>query len=132
MKPYYHAKISAQRFGGIPEDYMKIHNFMDSSKAHLADSRHRIFLHNSYGIWLAEQVCGNIVDGKRTSYITISDGRKIQIRDIAEQHVLDDLGYIPTMEECVRNVPIDGVVGGLNQERKFSIGGKTVTLRKIL
>lgn len=132
MKPYLHARISANKFGGKPEDYMEVHNFMDESKAHLADARHRIFLHNSFGIWLAERVCGEIINNKRTSYITTSDGRKVQVRDIAEQHVLDDLGYIPSLSDCVKDIPIPGDIAAINPKRKISIGGKTVTLEQII
>ena len=34
-KPWIHALSSAKRFGGVPEDYIEIHNLMDSSKATL-------------------------------------------------------------------------------------------------
>lgn len=33
MIPYIHAELSAKRFGGVPEDYLDIHELMDSSKA---------------------------------------------------------------------------------------------------
>lgn len=132
MKPYLHAKISAKKFGGQPEDYMEIHNFMDSSKAHLADARHRMFLHNSYGIWLAEQVCGAVINNQRMPYIIISDGRKIQVRDVAEQHVLDDMGFIPSLQDCVANVPVPGDIAAVNHKRQIQLNGKTVILEKVL
>ena len=31
-KPIYHARSSARLFGGTPEDYLPIHDFMDISK----------------------------------------------------------------------------------------------------
>jgi len=31
-KPWIHAKNSARKFGGVPEDYLPIHNLMDSSQ----------------------------------------------------------------------------------------------------
>lgn len=132
MKPFYHARISAKKFGGKPEDYQAIHDFMDESKAHLADARHRMFLHNSFGIYLAERVCGEIVDNKRMPYITTSDGRKVQVRDVAEQHVLDDLGYIPSLYECVEGIPIPGEVAAINPQRKIQIDGKTITLEQLI
>ena len=98
--PYYHAKSSARRFGGAPEDYLDIHVWMDQTKAHVADCRHRLILHNSFGIFLCEQLFG----------ITIaraSDGKEVPTRLIAEQHVLEDFGgHIPTLEECLRETPI--------------------------
>lgn len=50
--PYYHAVSSARRFGGAPEDYLAVHQFFDQTKAHLADCRHRLVLHNSFGTFL--------------------------------------------------------------------------------
>lgn len=117
MKPLKHAIISTKKFGGIPEDYLEIHTWFDHSKAHIADVRHRMLLHNSFGIWLCESVFGDIIqksDGSfvRTSYITNSDGKKIPVRDIGEQHVLDDLGTIPSVDKCFRNMPMDNWMGG--------------------
>lgn len=108
MKPWIHAKISSNRFGGIPEDYIEIHNWFDQTKAHIPDSRHRLVLHNSFGIYLAEQQFGKIIqkeDGtlEKLPIIVNSNGNEISVRDIAEQHVLDDLGYIPTLSECFEN-----------------------------
>lgn len=47
-KPYIHAISSAKRFGGKPEDYIEIHNLMDSSKGAIPDNRHRALTHNSW------------------------------------------------------------------------------------
>lgn len=58
MKPYIHAQNSAKKWGGKPEDYLEIHNFMDSSKAHMPDQRHRAILHSSFGIFITEKVFG--------------------------------------------------------------------------
>jgi hypothetical protein len=49
-KPWIHAVSSARRWGGKPEDYIEIHNLMDSSKATIADSRHRALTHNAWFI----------------------------------------------------------------------------------
>ena len=50
--PYHHAVRSARLFGGVPEDYLAIHDWFDESKAHLADVRHRALRHHSEGIFL--------------------------------------------------------------------------------
>jgi hypothetical protein len=96
MKPYQHAKNSARKWGGNPEDYQAVHDFFDSSKASLADMRHRALLHSSFGIFLVERVFGTT--------ITNSEGRKISVRDIGEDHVIEDLGFIPTVEKWLRNM----------------------------
>jgi hypothetical protein len=92
MKPHIHAVISAKKYGGKPEDYYEVHNFFDSTKIAVPDHRHRAFLHNAYGIFLLEKVFGVT--------ITNSDGDKVSVRDLGEDHVAQDLGFIPTLEEC--------------------------------
>lgn len=76
MKPYCHARNSVKKWGGVLGDYLPIHNFLDSSKAHVADMRHRAILHSSFGIFIAEQVFG--------VFITNSAGTTVQVRDVAE------------------------------------------------
>ena len=99
MKPHLHARTSVKKWGGRVEDYLDIHEFIDSSKAHVADMRHRIILHSSFCIYLAARVFGDV----RLN----SDGRMYAVRDIAEDHVLEDLGTIPSVERWLANVTID-------------------------
>lgn len=110
MKPHHHAKISAKTYGGIMEDYMKIHEFIDHSKSALADVRHRAMLHSAWGIYVVSQVFGDL--------ITNSDGKTISVRDIAEEHVLQDLGFIPTMEAWLATMPIEHWMSGTRKTRK--------------
>lgn len=113
MNPYIHAKNSANKYGGVPEDYLEVHCFMDSAKEHIGTVVHRLILHNTFGVALAEKVCGDYVQigsGKvvRTNYIVNSEGRKVFVRDIAQDHVLEDLhGKIPTLSEQFANVTVD-------------------------
>ena len=104
MKPQIHANNSAKKFGGSPDDYLPIHNFMDSTKAHVADVRHRAILHSSMGCFIAEQVFGVTK--------TNSEGKEFSVRDIAEQHVLEDLGTIPTVQDRLKDLPIADWMGG--------------------
>jgi hypothetical protein len=97
--PYYHAKGSARRFGGQPEDYVPVHEWFDQTKAHLPDARHRAILHSSFGIFLAQQVFGEIV-------VRASDGKPVPTRLIGEQHVLEDLGRIPTVQDWLGELPL--------------------------
>ena len=103
MKPYLHAKNSVKKFGGQINNYLEIHNWFDQTKAHVADMRHRLFLHNSFGCFLAEQVFG--------TYIINSEGGKVQVRDIAEQHILEDMGRIPSLQDCLEKVPFHSWLG---------------------
>lgn len=98
--PFFHAKSSARKFGGTADDYLVIHNWFDQTKAHIADARHRLILHNTFGIFLCEQLFG-------VTITRASDGKQVPTRLIAEQHVLEDFGHIPTLEECLRSTPIE-------------------------
>ena len=99
MKPFQHAKSSAKKWGGVPEDYQALHDFFDSSKATLPDMRHRAILHSAFGIFLLERVFG--------TFITNSEGRRISVRDIGEDHVMEDLGFIPTVERWLKHLPME-------------------------
>lgn len=103
-KPIVHARNSARRWGGDPTDYLVIHEFMDSTKAHHASVRHRAVLHNSFGIYIAEMIFGRV--------LTNSVGREVHVRDVAEQHVLEDLGRIPSLDEWLKLLPLDPWMAG--------------------
>jgi len=95
-KPWLHSLSSARKFGGKPEDYMPIHNLMDSSKGAMPDSRHRALTHNSWFIapdGPLELIFGVVLKN--------SDGRDVSVRDIGEQHILEDFGnrFIPTVQD---------------------------------
>lgn len=94
---YIHAKSSARRYGGKPEDYQELHTWFDQTKSAYADQRHRAILHNTFGIFLCEQVFGPCI---RTS-----DGKDVPTRLIAEQHVIEDCGFIPTLENWLDQLP---------------------------
>ena len=96
--PLVHAERAAQKWGGTSDDYLSVHQFFDSAKAHLADNRHRLILHNSFGIALAERVFGPAV--------TNSKGRRVFVWDIGLQHVLEDLGFVPTLAKCLDETPL--------------------------
>jgi hypothetical protein len=81
MKPHLHARNSVKKYGGEWEDYIEIHDFLDSTKSHFPDMRHRAILHNSFGCFLAEKLFGHL--------ITNSEGKEISVRDIAEDHKRD-------------------------------------------
>jgi hypothetical protein len=104
MKPYLHANIHAKKFGGVPEDYLDIDNFIDSSKITLPDVRHRALLHNAFGCFIVEQVFG-------VTRVN-SAGKTYSPRDVAEQHILQDLGFIPSAEQYLKNMTIEDWMSG--------------------
>jgi hypothetical protein len=109
MKPLKHAQNSARKFGGAAEDYQAIHDFFDHSKAAVADVRHRAMLHSAWGIYVVEQVFGTA--------IVNSEGRQVCVRDIGEQHVIEDLGFIPTMDHWLKHMEIAPWMGGQSRKR---------------
>ena len=53
--PNVHAKSSAKKFGGKPEDYIHLHEWLDETKGWFGDSLHRMFRHHSEGIFEMEK-----------------------------------------------------------------------------
>jgi len=94
--PYHHALSSVKKWGGTVEDYLPIHNWFDESKGHYADPRHRALRHHSQGIFECERLFGQ--------NITISNGRVIPTRWIGEQHVQEDCGFIPSLQDWFSNI----------------------------
>ena len=57
--PNLHAKSSVRKWGGKPEDYIAIHDWLDETKSWVGHSIHRMFRHHSEGIFEAEKLFGN-------------------------------------------------------------------------
>lgn len=100
-KPWIHALSSVKKHGGKPEDYIDIHNLMDSSKGAIPDNRHRCMTHNSWFI-----SAGGPLERIFGVTITNSDGRMVCVRDIGEEHILEDFGmrFIPTAQDYLQEM----------------------------
>jgi hypothetical protein len=96
--PWHHAVSSVRKHGGKPEDYLPLHDFFDYYKRFIADFRHRAMRHHAEGIFEAERVLGPT--------ITNSDGRQVPTRILGEQHVHEDCGRIPSLQDWL--MPIRG------------------------
>jgi hypothetical protein len=94
--PYHHALSSVKTWGGAVEDYIRIHGWFDESKKIIADFRHRALRHHAEGIFMAETIFGLT--------ITLSTGRVIPVRWIGEQHVREDLGFIPSFADWAKAI----------------------------
>ncbi len=105
--PLVHAERSAKKWGGTADDYLPLHQWFDATKGHLSDVRHRLILHNSFGILLAEQVFG--------AAITNAEGRRVFVREIGLQHVLEDFGCVPTLAQCLAETPIRPWMAGAHR-----------------
>ena len=99
MTPLIHAKSSASKFGGLEEDYLAIHEKMDCSKFYFADKRHRALTHTLF--WVKEVMLPLF-----GSFIVNSDGKKVPVKDICEQHILEDfaLKFIPNVQDWLINL----------------------------
>lgn len=96
--PYHHAKSSVRRHGGCVADYLPLHEWFDETKAHMPDPRHRALRHHSEGIFLAVQVFGTTIRNR--------DGKDVPTRILGEQHVREDLGYIPTVKDWLQHLTL--------------------------
>lgn len=112
-KPIVHARSSVKKWGGTELDYIEIHNFLDSSKSVVSDARHRCLTHNSWFIG-----CNGPMERIFGVVITNSDGREVAVRDICEQHILEDYQqrFIPTPQDFLVNLQmqpwmLNGIAG---------------------
>lgn len=98
MTPYHHALSSAHKWGGCVQDYMPIHEWFDETKGHYGDPRHRAARHHSEGVVMCEKIFGTT--------LTTMAGRQIPVRWVAEQHVMEDCGFIPSLKDWLQHIEI--------------------------
>ncbi len=114
--PYHHALSSVKKWGGTVEDYLALHQWFDETKSMMPDFRHRAARHHAEGIFLCERVFGVT--------ITLSAGKKIPTRWVGEQHVKEDLGRIPSLQDwlsCLRPEPWMGRTPRLDVEHAEAV-----------
>jgi len=135
MKGFVHASLSAREHGGSPSDYQEIHDFLDMSKVAYADTRHRAILHNTLGPFLAEKAFGvdhvkldslkekwgwtddevadilSLARNKSGTVIRNSDNVSVSVRTIAEEHIIQDMGRIPTLQDYLQDMPFYSWIG---------------------
>ncbi len=97
--PLHHSISSVKKWGGVAEDYYDIHQWFDESKWHFGDFRHRALRHHTQGIAECVEKFGPSVE------ITTSVGfRLVPVRWVAEQHVREDIGHIPSLGDWLANI----------------------------
>lgn len=105
MNYWKHSLLSEKKFGGVPEDYLAVHKFLDSSKLFYYHVKHRLLLHNTYGIDLCVQKFGEL--------IVNTDGKTVLVRDVAAEHCKEDLcGVVPTLNNWLSFTnasPVEGL-----------------------
>jgi len=112
MTPYKHAQSSARKWGGCPTDYVALHDWFDETKAFTGDWTHRALRHHSAGIQWAIEKFGHV--------IVNSKGQNIPTKMLAEQHVEEDCGRIPTPQDYLK------VIGKHAEPWMLKVGSKTV------
>jgi hypothetical protein len=97
--PHIHAISSAKKYGGQMDDYMAIHTKMDCSKAYFPDNRHRVLTHTMF--WVQE-----VMIPLFGQLLTNSDGKIVSVKDICEQHILEDYKqkFIPTPQDFIQHM----------------------------
>ena len=91
MTPYKHAQSSQVAWGGIPEDYIDLHNWFDETKQYTGDWSHRALRHHAAGVEWAVQKFGH--------WLTLQNGNRVPTKLIAEQHITEDCGFIPKVSD---------------------------------
>lgn len=94
--PLHHAISSQRKHGGKWEDYIAVHSWFDETKAHYPDMRHRALRHHAEGIFWCEEKFGVVIQN--------SDGKLVPTRAIGEQHIMEDIGFIPTIKDYLDNM----------------------------
>lgn len=114
MNSWFHAKSAARKWGGTPDDYIDIEEFIDSSKKILGDVRHRAIYHHTEGVWLCQQIFGRVITVQKQHGAV-----EVPVRLIAEQHILEDLGWLPSPADYLTRISIeqnDWMSGGIRKE----------------
>lgn len=99
MKPIIHAQNSVKKFGGTLEDYLPIHELMDIGKSVVPDVRHRMLFHHKTGIPLLSLILGDTIKLSRSS------GKKVFVNAVTMQHIEEDLGSIPSLNDYLNCIP---------------------------
>ncbi len=93
-----HAKSSALRFGGEPEDYIALHLWFDEPKGHIGNWSQRALRHHTLGITEAIE--------RFSPWLTLSTGKRVSTRLVAEQHLMEDLGWLPTVQDWLQHLDV--------------------------
>ncbi|MEV3860727.1 hypothetical protein AB0J38_41265 [Streptomyces sp. NPDC050095] len=106
-----HAVSAARKWGGEPELYLPIEEFIDSSKKILGDVRHRSIYHHTEGAWLVQRIFGVTLEVPKGNRVV-----KVPTRLIAERHIIEDLGWLPSPADYIKGMPIEGWMSGAKRK----------------
>jgi len=99
--PLIHSKSSVKRWGGKVEDYLPIHELIDSPKMSMNNNSSRLLTHNT---WFAYHIIPKIFGYN----ITNSDGKSVDSVDIAMLHIAEDfrMKFVPTPQDYLKHLEV--------------------------
>lgn len=108
MNSFQHALSAARKWGGEPEHYLPVEDFIDSSKVIIGDARHRSMYHHTAGIFLCQRIFGVTLEVPRGE----GPPKLVPVRLIAERHILEDLGWLPSPKDYIDGMPLKPWMSG--------------------
>jgi hypothetical protein len=96
VNSWHHAVSAAHKWGGTPEHYIDVEEFLDSSKKIIGDARHRSIYHHTEGVWLCQRIFGRVIRLESGCRVKL-----IPVRLVAERHILEDLGRLPSPKDYI-------------------------------
>ena len=119
--PLHHSKSSVKRWGGSVNDYIGIHELLDSPKSTMNNNTGRMMTHNT---WFAYTIIPKIFGYN----IINSDGKSVDTVDIAMLHIAEDyrMTGIPTPQDFLKHMEVqpwmnNGVKPVPSQESKEAV-----------
>jgi hypothetical protein len=99
--PEIHSKSSVKRWGGVIEDYIAIHELIDSPKATMNNNSSRALTHNT---WFAYTIIPKVFGYN----ITNSSGKSVDTIDIAMLHIAEDfrMKFVPTPQDYLKHMQV--------------------------
>jgi hypothetical protein len=99
--PLIHSKSSVKRWGGKVEDYLVIHELIDSPKMTMNNNSARCLTHNT---WFAYHIVPKIFGYN----IVNSDGKSVDVVDIAMLHIAEDfrMKFVPTPQDYLQHLQV--------------------------
>jgi len=126
----HHAKSSVKRWKGSVEDYLPIHELLDSPKSTMNNNTGRMMTHNT---WFAYTIIPKIFGYN----IINSDGKSVDTVDIAMLHIAEDYRFhgIPTPQDFLKHMEVqpwmnNGVKPIPSQESKEAVTDLLERLRE--
>lgn len=99
--PLIHSKSSVKRWGGKVEDYLAIHELIDSPKVAMNNNTSRFLTHNT---WFAYTIIPKVFGYN----IVNSDGKSVDTVDIAMLHIAEDfrMKFVPTPQDYLKHMQL--------------------------